>query len=75
MPRGGQKRKKKEKRKKMNSPVVQRIKDMVLSLQQLGSLLWLKFDPWSGNFHVPRAWTKEKKKEFNFEGEITTIRC
>ena len=25
----------------------------LLSLQQLGSLLWLRFDPWPRDFHVP----------------------
>ena len=39
--------------------VVQRVKHPVLSLQQLGSLLWHKFDSW--NFCV-RAIGKTKKK-------------
>ena len=30
------------------------IKDLVLSL------LWLRFDPWPGNFHMPWAWPKKK---------------
>ena len=34
------------------SLVVQWVKDLVLSLQQLGSLLRHGFDPWSGNFHM-----------------------
>ena len=32
--------------------MVQWIKDLALSLQCLGSLLWLGFNPWSGNFHM-----------------------
>lgn len=26
-------------------------------------LLWLGFNPWSGNFCLPQAWPKKKKKE------------
>ena len=29
-----------------SSPAAQQVKDSVSSLQQLGSLLWLRFDPW-----------------------------
>ena len=29
------------------------VKDPVLSLQRLGSLLWCGFDPWPWNFHMP----------------------
>ena len=36
--------------------MVQHVKDPVLSLQQLVSLLWHEFDPWPGNFHMPQAW-------------------
>ena len=43
------------------------VKDPVaLSLQRLRWLLWLEFDPWPGNFHMPWAWpnkpTNKKKK-------------
>ena len=31
--------------------VAQQVKDPALSLQQLRSLLWYRFDPWLGNFH------------------------
>ena len=31
-------------------------------LQWLGSLLWLGFSPWPGNFHMLQAGTKEKKE-------------
>ena len=39
------------------------VKDSVLSL------LWLGFDPWLGNFHMPWVQQKKKKKE---EEEICT---
>ena len=26
------------------------------------SQLWLGFDPWSGNFHMPLVWQKKKKR-------------
>ena len=38
-----------------SSLVVQWIKDLVLSLLQLGSLLWRAFDAWPGNFCMPWA--------------------
>ena len=38
------------------------VKDPVLSLPWLGSLLWHGFDPWPWNFHVPWAWPKNKTK-------------
>ena len=32
--------------------------------------LWLGFDPWPGNFHVPWVWPrKEKKKESKGENQ------
>ena len=31
--------------------MAQRVKDPMLSLQQLGSLVWHRFYPWPGNFH------------------------
>ena len=39
----------------------QQVKDLALSLQHLGSLLWHEFNPWSGNFHMPQAGPKKKK--------------
>ena len=39
------------------------VKDLALSLQQLGTLLWFKFDPWPGNFRVLRVWPKIKKNK------------
>ena len=35
-----------------SSLVVQRVKDLALSLQRLRLLLWLGFDPWSWNFYI-----------------------
>ena len=43
--------------------MVQLVKDPVLSLQQLGSLLWHKLHPWPGRFHMPWVWPKKKKEE------------
>ena len=42
--------------------MVQGVKNPALSLQWLGSLLWLRFDPWPGNFHMPQAQQKKRKK-------------
>ena len=43
-----------------SSMVVQWVEDPALSLQQLGSLLWLGFNSWPrGNFHMPQ--TRPKK--------------
>ena len=44
------------------SLVVQHDKDLVLSLQRLGLLLWCGFKPWPGNFHVLQMQPKKKKK-------------
>ena len=43
-----------------SSLAVQQVKDPVLSLQQLGSLLWHGFDLWPRNFHM--AWVCQKKQ-------------
>ena len=43
--------------------VAQWVKGRVLSLQLLGSLLWCGFDPWPGNFCIPRAWPKTKQNK------------
>ena len=39
--------------------VAQQVKNLALSLLWLRSLLWCEFDPWPGNFCVPRVWTKK----------------
>ena len=41
--------------------MVQQVKDLVVSLQWLGLLLWSGFDPWPGNSHMPWAWLKKKR--------------
>ena len=40
-------------------------KDSALSLQWLRSLLWHRFDPWPGKFHMPSVWPKKEKKKKN----------
>ena len=44
-----------------SSFAMHQVKDPVLSLQWLGSLLWCRFNPWPGNFHMPWAQPKKKK--------------
>ena len=41
-------------------PVAQYVKDLVLSLQWLGLLLWRRFNPWSRNCHMLQALPKKK---------------
>ena len=36
--------------------MVQWVKDLASSLQQLGSLLWHGFNSWPTNFHLPWMW-------------------
>ena len=43
--------------------MTQQVKDPALSLLWLRLHLWLGFDPWPGNGHVPQAWQKKKKKK------------
>ena len=43
---------------KRSSLVAQWIKDLALSLLQLGSLLWLGFDPWPLSWAWPKKFTK-----------------
>ena len=42
--------------------MVQCVKNLALSLQWLGLLLWCGFDPWPKNFHMPQA-QPEKESE------------
>ena len=44
-----------------SSPVVQQVKDPMLSLQRLKPLLWNRFDAWPRNFHMLRAWEKNDR--------------
>ena len=39
------------------------VKDPALSPQQLRLLLWHRFDPWPGNFHMPWVWLKKPKNK------------
>ena len=43
--------------------MAQQVKDPVLSLLCLSSLLWHGFNLWPGNFCMPWAWQKKKKKK------------
>ena len=38
---------------------VQQAKDLILSLQRLGLLLWHEFDPCLRNFHILQVWPKK----------------
>ena len=44
--------------------MVQWVKDPTLSVQWLGSLLWLGFDPRPENFHMPWMWPKKFQSLF-----------
>ena len=48
----------------------QRVRDLLLSLLGLESLLWLGLDPWLRNFCMPCVWQKKKKeKKFRYTGD------
>ena len=47
-----------------SSLVAQGVKDLVVSLLWLRSLLWYVFDRWPRNFPMPWVWPKKKKKCF-----------
>lgn len=42
---------------------MQQVKDLVLPVGWLGSLLRHKFNPWPGNFHMAQVWLKKKEKK------------
>ena len=44
---------------------MQQVKDLALSLQWLGLLLWRGFDPWPGNFHLLWAWPESQNKNIS----------
>ena len=48
-----------------SSIVAQQVKNPVLSLQWLGSLLWHMFNPWLGNFHILWACGNKTKQNKN----------
>ena len=59
-----------------SSLVAQQVKDPLLSLQWLGSLLWYRVDPWPGNFHLPQAWAKKKKPDVqNYDSDSSRKHC
>lgn len=43
--------------------MMQRIKDLTLSLLWLGLVLWHAFISWPRNFHMPWVHPKKKKKK------------
>ena len=45
--------------------MAEQVNDLALSLQWLGLLLWWRFDPWPGNFHMPWVWPKKKTEKEN----------
>ena len=51
----------------------QQVKDLVVSLLWLGSLLWCGLDPWPGNFHMPWAW-RQNKNSGAWQVENTPVR-
>ena len=53
--------------------MAQRVKDLESSLQRVGSRLWLRFDPWPGKFHMPRAWPKTKVRCSEIRSVISAV--
>ena len=47
--------------------MAQRVKDLVLSLLWVRLLLWCRFSPWPGNFHMPQV--RQKNKRLNFSNK------
>ena len=54
--------------------MAQWIKDLVLSLEYLGFLLWCRFSRWPGYFHMPWA-RPQKKKEKLMEKNMHAFVC
>ena len=51
--------------------MAQWVKDSALSLLCLWLVLWLGFNTWPRNFHMPWVWQKEKeKKAINHEIDV-----
>ena len=53
--------------------MAQWVKDTALSLQRLRSLLWCRFNPWSGNFHRPSCRKENERKEGKKGGKIRGV--
>ena len=58
-----------------SSLLVPWVKDLALSLQQLGSLLWCGFSPLPGNFHTPQVWPKKRVPCWLSELRIWRCHC
>ena len=58
-----------------SSLVVQRVRELGLSLKQLRSLQWHRFDPWPGNFHVQQAGPKKRKKKKASCSLLSRLKC
>ena len=43
--------------------MVEWVKEPAWSLEQLRSLLWCRFDPWPGKFHMLSVWQRKKGKK------------
>ena len=52
-----------------SSHVVQQVKDLALSLQQLRPMLWCEFNPRPRKFHMPQVLPKKEKKFHKNHGE------
>ena len=55
--------------------MAQQVKDPVLSLLWLGSLLTHTFDTWPGNFHMPWVWAKKTPCNSKFLTSKLFIKC
>ena len=50
--------------------MAQQVKDLVLSLQHLGLLLWLEFHPCPGNFCMPKVMPKKSNPRSSHHGSV-----
>ena len=48
---------------RFNPALEQWVGDLALLWLWCGLQVWLKFDPWPGNFHMPWVWPERKKRE------------
>ena len=55
--------------------MVQWVKDLALSPQWLGLLLWCHFDPQLRNFHLQCAWSKKTNKQKIDDPNKKLTRC
>ena len=51
------------------------VKDLALTLLWLRLLLWCRFDPWPGNFHMLWVQPQKKKKELPEEEQYSIKTC